>query len=304
MSLKIGIIGLPNVGKSTLFSALTQKKVDISNYPFTTIDPNVGIVEVPDERLKKLSNLVPSARVFPAVIEVVDVAGLVKGAYKGEGLGNQFLGHLFAMDALAFLIRVFSDKNIVAVTEKPEEQLSTLKEELRQKDEELAERAKKEKKTAQTVQAPRLSEKPAIIVCNEKSGAENFGFSGCQIVIDGKLELELSEMTDEEKKELGMESRLHELIKSFYRTLGLITFYTIKGGKELRAWPVKSGVIALEAAGAVHTDFKEKFVRAEVIPYEKLTEAGSYARARELGWLKTEGKEYIVRDGDVIEFKI
>jgi len=300
MSLKIGIIGLPNVGKSTIFNALTRKKVDISNYPFCTIEPNVGIIEVPDERLTKLAKLVPSAQIMPAVIEIVDVAGLIKGAHQGEGLGNQFLSHLFPMDALMFLIRCFRDKEISSLVDNPQEQLDILKDELLKKDEQLAERAKEEKKDP----PPKLSEKTALIVCNIHSGKENSEFQVCQIKIDSKLELELSEMTEDEAKELNISSDLPHLIKAAYATLNLITFYTIKGGKELRAWPIKNGFPAPKAAGIVHTDFEEKFIRAEIVNWQNLLEAGSWQNAKEKGLIKTEGKEYVVKDGDVIEFRI
>lgn len=314
MSFKIGIVGLPNVGKSTLFQALTRKKVDISNYPFCTIDPNVGVVEVPDERLKALAGLVPGAKVLPAVIEVVDVAGLIKGAHKGLGLGNQFLSYLFPMDALLFLIRCFEDPNIVSMVVDPKEQYEILLEELRIKDEEISQRTSP-KSSHQTMQISsdrlesasfqKLSEKPLLIVCNIKSGtSDKCEFNKCALTLDAELERQIAEMTEDEIKELGITSKLPELIQAAYQTLDLITFYTLKGGKELRAWSLKRGSTAPEAGGVIHTDFKEKFIRAEVIQWDQLVEAKSWQKSKELGWIRTEGKEYMVQDGDVIEFKI
>ena len=313
-TLSIGIIGLPNVGKSTLFQALTRHKVNIANYPFTTIDPNVGAVAVPDERLTQLSKLAPQATVLPAVIEVVDVAGLVRGAHKGEGLGNQFLSHLSPIEALLFLVRCFKDKEIILIIDDPKEQLTVLKEELLKKDEEIAERIKKEKRELDT---PRLSEKPYLVVCNVRSGEENYDCADCNLSLDCKLELELSELNEAEKKELGESSKLPVLVNSLYKLLDLITFYTFVGGKELRAWPVKRGTLAPQAAGIVHTDFEKNFIRAEVVNWQKLLEAAhstrastelsrtssgqaAWSEARQKGFLQIEGKEYIVHDGDVI----
>lgn len=314
MSFKIGIVGLPNVGKSTLFQALTRKKVDISNYPFCTIDPNVGVVEVPDGRLQALSKLVPDAKVLPAVIEVVDVAGLIKGAHKGLGLGNQFLSYLFPMDALLFLIRCFEDPNIVSMVVDPQEQYEILLEELRIKDEEISQRASP-KSSHQTMQISsdrlesasfqKLSEKPLLIVCNIKSEtSDKCEFNKCALTLDADFERQIAEITEEEIKELGIVSKLPELIQAAYQTLDLITFYTLKGGKELRAWSLKRGLSAPEAGGVIHSDFKEKFIKAEVINWEKLADTGSWSHARDLGMIRTEGKEYVVQDGDVVEFKI
>jgi hypothetical protein len=300
MKLSIGIVGLPNVGKSTLFQALTKHKVNIANYPFTTIAPNVGVVPVPDERLAQLSKLVPQAAVLPAVIEVVDVAGLVAGAHKGEGLGNQFLSQLFPIEALLFLIRCFKDKEIVSVAEEPKKQLEILKEELLKKDEELKERAKKEKREPT---APRLSEKPFLTVCNIRSGRENYNYTDCDLSLDCKLELELSELTEAEKKELGESSKLPRLVNLLYKLLDLITFYTFVGGKELRAWPIKRGTLVPQAAGVVHTDFEKNFIRAEVVNWQKLLEAGGWQEARQKGFIKIEGKEYAVQDGDLLEVR-
>lgn len=307
MRLKIGIVGLPNVGKSTLFQALTKKKVDISNYPFCTIDPNVGIVEVPDERLKALAKLVPAAKIYPSVIEIVDVAGLIKGAHQGLGLGNQFLSYLFPMDALLFLLRCFEDPHIVSIVSSPKEQYEILLEELRIKDEEISAKShSRDRRGAPAVdQNLKLSEKPLFVVCNIKSDiSEKCAFDKCALSLDADLERQISEMTEEETRELGINSKLPELIRSAYQTLDLITFYTIKGGKELRAWPLRRGSTAPEAGGIVHSDFKEKFIRAEIINWEKLVMAGSWGKARELGLIRTEGKDYMIKDGEVLEFKI
>ena len=301
--MKIGIVGLPNVGKSTLFKALTKQQVDISNYPFCTIDPNVGVVAVPDERLEKIKELVNPEKAVPAVVEFVDVAGLVKGAHEGQGLGNQFLSHIYGVDAIAVVLRCFEDPEIVHVekTIDPSRDLEIIKNELAKKDEEISNRAEKEREKAEI---PLLSLKPMIYICNVKSGAKNIEPENCHLKIDFKLELEESEMTEDELKELGLKSSLGELVRLAYKTLDLITFYTIKGGKEVRAVPVKTGSTAPVAGGKVHSDFEEKFIRAQAISFEKFKEAGSWQKAREKGFIRTEGKEYIVKDGDVIEFKI
>ena len=300
MALKIGIVGLPNVGKSTLFQALTRISVPIAPYPFTTIEPHVGVVAVPDERLEKLRELVKPEKTIPATIEFVDIAGLVKGAAEGAGLGNQFLSYIYSVDAILFLLRAFRDSEIPSSVETsegkpaPDEELAILRDELHKKDQEVLER---------NPATQRLSAKPALIVCNVR-GENIAAWSGCEMELDCKLELEMSEMKAEELRELGVVSKLPLLIQRAYEVLRLITFYTIKGGKELHAWPIRSGVAAPGAGGAVHSDFQEKFIRAEVISWQKLIEAGSWTRARELGWLRIEGREYVVQDGDVIEFKI
>lgn len=302
MALKIGIVGLPNVGKSTLFKALTRKDVLIANYPFTTIDPNVGLIVVPDKKLEKLAKLVTGAKVVPAAIEIVDVAGLVKGAHEGQGLGNQFLSHLLPMDALVIVLGTFTHKDTISVIEDQQEALGVIENELLQKDQELEKRRKEKKDT--TI-LPKLTQKPRLIVCNGGDNQKDTAAAGlCKIKIDAKLELELQEIPEAELKELGMQSKLAELIHSLYGLLNLITFYTLKGGKELRAWPVQKGTPAQEAGGAVHSDFAEKFIKAEVVNLEKLLEAGSWNRAKDLGLIKTEGKEYVIQDGDVVEFKI
>lgn len=301
--MKIGIVGLPNVGKSTLFQALTKQQVDISNYPFCTIDPNVGVVAVPDVRFEKLKESIKPEKAVPAIVEFVDIAGLVKGAHEGQGLGNQFLSHIYGVDAIAVILRCFKDENIVHVekTIDPNRDLEIIKNELLKKDEEISSRTEKNTDKAEI---PSLSKKPMIYVCNIKSGAENVMPETCHLKIDFKLELEESEMTESDLKELDLKPSLDELVTLAYKTLDLITFYTIKGGKEVRAVPVKRGSTAPQAGGKVHSDFEEKFIRAEVINFEKFQEAGSWQKARERGWLRTEGKDYIVQDGDIIEFKI
>jgi ribosome-binding ATPase YchF (GTP1/OBG family) len=325
--MKIGIVGLPNVGKSTLFKALTKQQVDISNYPFCTINPNVGVVVVPDERLEKIKELVKPEKIVPAVVEFVDIAGLVKGAHEGQGLGNQFLSHIYGVDAIAVILRCFEDPEIVHIekTIDPNRDLEIIKNELLKKDEEILKRMEK---NADKTEIPALSKKPMIYICNIKSGAKNIDPvrsktsemsadlleanrtsngvepSICHLKIDFKLELEESEMNEEDLEELGLKPTLGELVKLAYKTLDLITFYTIKGGKELRAVPVKRGTAVPQSGGKVHSDFEEKFIRAEVVNFEKFKEAGSWQKSREKGWLRTEGKEYIVQDGDIIEFKI
>ncbi len=305
--MKIGIVGLPNVGKSTLFKALTKKEVDISNYPFCTIDPNVGVVAMPDERLEKIEELIKPEKIVPATVEFVDIAGLVKGAHEGQGLGNQFLSFIYSVDALAITLRCFKDPEIIHVEKSidPARDLDIIKNELLKKDEEILNHLKnsKNKEPAATATAL-LSEKPTIYICNIKSGAENIELPSCHLKMDFKLELEISEMPDEELKEMGLKSGLGDLLKAAYKILDLITFYTIKGGEELRATPLKHGLLAPQAGGKIHSDFEEKFIRAQVIGFDKFTEAGGWQKSKEKGWLRTEGKDYIVQDGDIIEFKI
>ncbi len=286
MNLSIGIVGLPNVGKSTLFKTLTKKEVDIANYPFTTIEPNVAVVAVPDENLEKLAQIFQPDKTTPAIIEFIDIAGLVKEAHLGKGLGNQFLAKIRETNLLVEVVRVFEDKNVSHVENSidPERDIKIIREELKQAG----------------------IEKPIIYVFNVKTDC-NFQvpkeYPGSAISL--KDELEISELSNDEKKELEIKTSgaLDNLIKNCYDALGLITFYTIKGGKETRATKIKKETNILDAAEKIHSDFKEKFIKAEVIGCQDLIDCGGWQQAREKGLIRTEGKEYVVADGDVIEFK-
>ncbi|MCD6550243.1 redox-regulated ATPase YchF [bacterium] len=342
MSFSVGIVGLPNAGKSTLFKALTKKSVDIASYPFTTISPNIGKIAVPDQRLYKIAKLINPSKITPATIEFVDIAGLVKGAHKGEGLGNQFLAQIRECQIILEVVRDFQN-NKVEHTEKnvdPQRDIEIIKTELILKDLETTEKIleKLEKKIkAQEKEAlvkeeilnkikTGLSQGKSILELNltskEKELIKEFQFLSAKPIIylfntDGetkvspekmkinlKLEEEISELSQQEAEEIGINSSLDYLIKACYNTGNLITFFTIAGGKEVRAWSLKKDSEITEAAQKVHSDFKEKFIKAEVIPHNKLIELGSWARAKENGEIKIVGKDYKVQDGDVIEFKI
>ncbi len=365
MSLSIGIVGLPNVGKSTLFNALTKKSVLVANYPFATIDPSVGVVPVPDDRLYKLAEFSKTQKTVPAVVEFVDIAGLVKGASDGEGLGNQFLTNIRETDAIAEVVRIFEDDNIIHVDGKINplkdievinleliladmqtvtKRLSSLAREVKSgKKEAVIENGLVEKlkvalesgKLASSVavdefekpflkQLHLLTSKPFMYVLNKKAGGRNLDEikderwdallkfftenNNKYVIVDAGIEHELKDIDDKEKQELreGLGSKddgINDLIRKGYELLNLITYFTT-GEKETRAWTIGRGWTAPEAGTAIHGDFKDKFIRAEVIEWDKLIEAGSFGTAREQGLLRTEGKEYIVKDGDVMEFKI
>lgn len=363
MSLTAGIVGLPNVGKSTLFNAITQAGVEAANYPFATIDPNVGIVEVPDERLNKLTELVKPKKTVPTTFEFTDIAGIVKGASKGEGLGNQFLSHIRQVDAICQVVRCFEDENITHVSGKvdPIDDIETIHIELiladletiekryeraqklikqRDKDalaefdilEKLKEGLESEKparaldfteEQAKYVKGLHLlTSKPTLYVANvaddevaDAANNENVkkvqayaAAEGAQvIIICAKVEEEIAELDDDEKgmflEELGIEqSGLDLLIQASYKLLGFGTYFTA-GEQEVRAWTFKKGIKAPGAAGIIHTDFERGFIRAEIVSYDDLFEAGSMAKAKENGKVRLEGKEYVVIDGDVIHFR-
>lgn len=272
MSLSIGIVGLPNVGKSTLFNALTKKSVPAENYPFCTIDPSVGIVPVPDERLDKLSAMSKSKKTIPAVVEFVDIAGLVKGASEGAGLGNKFLSHIREVDAIIEVVRIFEDKDMIHVHDKidPLFDIEVINFELEQAG----------------------IKKPTLYVLNTSEAAESVKRDFISKLPGPYVEVDPI-----------FGKGLDKLIQAGYDLLNLITFFTT-GEDESRAWTTKRDSIAPVAGKAIHNDFKDKFIRAEVVSYEQLIEAGSFVKAREKGWVRTEGKEYIVKDGDVIEFLI
>ena len=362
--MKLGIVGLPNVGKSTLFNALTKAGAESANYPFCTIDPNVGIVPVPDFRLQLLTDLYHSRKTTPAVVEFVDIAGLVKGASKGEGLGNQFMSNIREVDAIVHVVRCFEDANVVHVdgSVDPARDIETINLELLFSDLEILERrisktakgARNDKtlakelallerlkahledgKLAKSFEAAdedeetllhslnMLTGKPVIYAANvaeddladdaasnayvqqvRKFAAEE---SSEVFVICAQIEQEIAELDEEEKKlfleDLGLaESGLEKLIKASYQLLGLISYLTA-GEQETRAWTIKKGTKAPQAAGKIHSDFERGFIRAEVVNYQDLLDAGTYAGAKEKGLVGLEGKEYVVKDGDVILFR-
>ncbi len=362
--MKLGIVGLPNVGKSTLFNSLTKAGAESANYPFCTIDPNVGVVPVPDERLDVLSKMHNSAKTVPAVIEFVDIAGLVKGASKGEGLGNQFLSNIREVDAIVHVVRCFEDSNIVHVDGSidPLRDIETINLELIFSDVEILERriakavkaARADKKLAGEVELLNrlkdyleeghlaknfellnedeeawfsdynlLTAKPVIYAANvAEDDLADDGESNAQVgkvrefakeedsevfVICAQIEQEIAELDDDEKKmfleDLGLtESGLEKLIRASYRLLGLISYLT-SGEMETKAWTITKGTKAPQAAGKIHTDFERGFIRAEVVSYDSLVENGSMNAAKEKGLVRSEGKEYVVQDGDVVLFR-
>ncbi len=362
--MKLGIVGLPNVGKSTLFNSLTKAGAESANYPFCTIDPNVGVVAVPDKRLDELTKLYNSEKTTPAIVEFVDIAGLVKGASKGEGLGNQFLANIREVDAIVHVVRCFDDSNVIHVegSVDPGRDIETINLELIFSDLEVLERryskvarmAKMDKaagketdmlerlkkhledgKMAKTfilndedeeaffAEYNLLTAKPVIYAANVKDtdlkddGASNPYVAQVRriaenenskvFVISAQIEQEMSELSDEDKEmffeDLGIkESGLDKLIAASYDTLGLMSYLTA-GPKESRAWTIKKGTKAPQAAGKIHSDFERGFIRAEIVSYDQLMECGSMNVAKEKGLVRSEGKDYVIQDGDVVLFR-
>lgn len=350
--LSVGIVGLPNVGKSTLFKALTKKQVDIANFPFCTIEPNVGVVEVPDARLEKLSEISNSQKTIPTAVEFIDIAGLVEGASKGEGLGNQFLAHIRETDAIVQVVRAFEDENIIHVSGRPNPEkdaeivayelilkdLETLQKHLPKTEKDFKSGSKngqaefeftkalitelekgrpaqglklKEQEKIILENLNLLSSKPVIYVLNSSSQKPVLPYSKDKLSpaleIDVKLENELSELAPKEAAELRQalphpKNSLDDLISACYALLKLETFFTT-GQDETRAWTITQGSKAPQAAGKIHSDFEKGFIKADAIFWKKLLEAGSWSHAKDQGLIRTEGKEYLVQDGDVMVFK-
>ena len=363
MALTAGIVGLPNVGKSTLFNAITKAGAELANYPFATIDPNVGMVEVPDKRLDRIQEIIPAKKVVPTTFEFTDIAGIVKGASKGEGLGNKFLENIRQVDAIVHVVRAFDDDNITHVTGKvdPQDDIETINLELSLADLEAVDKrlakvqraakgsdkeAKAELAVLQKIKPALeagkpvrslefneddqqivkglflLTSKPVLYVANiaedDMADPENSKYfqvvadyakqEGAQAIgVAAETEEEIAELDDDDKADFlaaeGVEEPgLNKLIRASYKLLGLETFFTA-GGKETRAWTFKRGTKAPQAAGIIHSDFERGFIRAEVMSYDALDEAGSEAKVKENGKLRLEGKDYVMQDGDIVEFR-
>ncbi len=365
MSLSVGIVGLPNVGKSTLFNALTKNAVPAENYPFCTIDPSVGVVPVPDGRLKTLSEISGSEKVLPAVVEFVDIAGLVKGASTGEGLGNKFLSNIRETDMITEVVRIFEDEDVhhvsgavdplsdigvinlelvMADAETVTKRLGNVGKDAKRGDKEATAEADVLERLLAHLEAGHLANrfeltddevlvvkhlhlltmKKFLYVCNRKNGALNIDEQNDErwqellqyfeetnseyVIVDAGVEHELKDLEEDEKNEFRREygtqdSGVDSLIRACYNSLGLMSYFTT-GEKETRAWTVKIGSTGPEAGAAIHTDFEDKYIRAQVVTFDDLVETGSLKASRDEGKLRTEGKEYIVQDGDVIEFMI